>query len=106
MSDDVPPTTTSHIDLYWRPGCGFCTMLQRSLDRLGVVRTEHNIWESDRDAAVVRRYASGNETVPTVVIGGVGFVNPSAHELVAFLTEHHPHLLPAAGAISPEPADR
>jgi glutaredoxin len=77
-------------------------MLQRKLDQLGIERTEHNIWDDPADAAIVRSHARGNETVPTVVIGDTGFVNPSAGELVAFLTEHHPDLLPD-GFEPPEP---
>jgi glutaredoxin len=65
------------IDLYWRPGCGFCSMLQRKLDKLGIERVEHNIWDDPADAEIVRAHARGNETVPTVVIGDRGFVNPS-----------------------------
>ena len=100
---DEPAETVSQIDLYWRPGCGFCSMLQRKLDKLGIERVEHNIWDSADDAAVVRQHANGNETVPTVVIGGTGFVNPSAGELIAFLTERHPELLPA-GFEPPQPS--
>jgi glutaredoxin len=105
MSDDttdLDDARSLRIDLYWRPGCGFCSMLQRKLDQLGIDRSEHNIWESDADAAIVRRHANGNETVPTVVIGDRGFVNPSAGELVAFLADHHPELLPE-GLDVPEP---
>ena len=32
MPDDG--ATPSRIHLYWRPGCGFCSMLQRKLDKL------------------------------------------------------------------------
>ena len=71
MAVDVSPAAT-RIDLYWRPGCGFCTMLQRKLDKLGIERVEHNIWDDPRDAAIVRQHANGNETVPTVVIGDAG----------------------------------
>jgi hypothetical protein len=78
-------------------------MLQRKLDKLGIDRVEHNIWDDDADAAVVRRYAGGNETVPTVVVGDVGFVNPSARELVEFLAHRHPDLLPD-GVEAPEPS--
>ena len=97
MADDTSPTdgaAAPQIDLYWRPGCGFCSMLQRKLDKLGIDRVEHNIWDNPNDATIVRQHANGNETVPTVVIGGQGFVNPSAGELVAFLGVHHPELLP------------
>ncbi len=98
---------TTQIDLYWRPGCGFCSMLQRKLDKFGIERTEHNIWNDPADAAIVREHANGNETVPTVVIGDVGFVNPSAGTLLAFLAEHHPNLLPDGfEAPSPNAASR
>jgi mycoredoxin len=109
MSDaiDSDASQPGQIDLYWRPGCGFCTMLQRKLDQLGIERVEHNIWENSDDAAIVRRHARGNETVPTVVVGETGLVNPSAGELVAFLSEHHPHLLPDGfEPLQPGPAAR
>ncbi len=83
------------IDLYWRPGCGFCSSLRRGLDKAGLERVEHNIWDDPNDAATVRRHANGNETVPTVVVGDQSLVNPSAKQLLAFLSEHAPHLLPA-----------
>ena len=92
---DGAASTAVRIDLYWRPGCGFCAALQRGLDRLGIERVEHNIWDDPADAAIVRKYANGNETVPTVVVDGVGLVNPSPNELLALLTERAPHLLPA-----------
>lgn len=82
------------IDLFWRPGCGFCSSLRRNLDKLGIQRVEHNIWDDPSLSATVRKHAKGNETVPTVVVDGVGMVNPSASQLVAFLTERAPHLLP------------
>jgi mycoredoxin len=102
MSEHADAATPARIDLYWRPGCGFCSMLQRKLDKLGIERVEHDIWQDPQDAAIVRRYANGNETVPTVVIGDTGFVNPSAGELVAYLTAHHPDLLPD-GIEPPQP---
>ncbi len=70
-------------------------MLRRGLDAHGIVTTDHNIWEEPEAAATVRSFARGNETVPTVVIGDVGFVNPSIHDVVRYLEEHAPHLLPA-----------
>jgi mycoredoxin len=97
MADDTASpdaATAAQIDFYWRPGCGFCSMLQRKLDKFGIERNEHNIWDDPSHAAVVRQHANGNETVPTVVIGDRGFVNPSAGELVAFLATQHPELLP------------
>jgi len=100
MADESP--TPSQIDLYWRPGCGFCSMLRGQLDKLGIERVEHNIWDEPSQADVVRQYANGNETVPTVVVGGVGLVNPSAPALAAHLATHAPHLLPE-GFEAPQP---
>ncbi|MGB3736098.1 MAG: glutaredoxin domain-containing protein [Ilumatobacter sp.] len=100
MSTDTQ--TPNQIDLYWRPGCGFCSSLRGQLDKLGIERVEHNIWDEPQKASVVREHANGNETVPTVVIGGVGMVNPSPGELAAHLAEHAPHLLPD-GFEAPQP---
>ena len=86
--------TTDAVHLYWRPGCGFCTALRRGLDKAGIETVDHDIWERPDDAAVVRHYANGNETVPTVVIGDVGMVNPTARQVGEHLAAHAPHLLP------------
>ena len=90
MADDMTATddatAAARIDLYWRPGCGFCSMLQRKLDRFGIERVEHNIWDDPDDAATVRQHANGNETVPTVVIDGVAHTNPSPRAVVAALS--------------------
>ena len=82
------------IDLYWRPGCGFCSSLRRGLDKAGIERVEHDIWSDPDAAAVVRAVTGGDETVPTVVIGEVRLVNPRAREVVDAVREHAPHLLP------------
>lgn len=103
MSDN----TATQIDLYWRPGCGFCSTLRRRLDKLGIERVEHNIWDDPAHAAVVRAHANGNETVPTVVVGDVGMVNPSADALISHLAEHAPDLLPEGVEPSgPGPVER
>ena len=86
--------TTDAVHFYWRPGCGFCTMLRRGLDKAGIATVDHNIWEDPDAAAVVRGHANGNETVPTVVVGDVGMVNPSARQVGEHLAGHAPHLLP------------
>jgi glutaredoxin len=91
---ETSTTPAAQIDLYWRPGCGFCSSLRHQLDKLGINRVEHNIWDDPSKAEIVRGHAKGNETVPTVVVGDVAFVNPSAVQLAAHLAEHAPHLLP------------
>lgn len=100
MSDDSTidagqsEPTTDAVHFYWRPGCGFCAMLRRGLDKVGIATVDHNIWEDADAAAVVRSFADGNETVPTIVIGEVGMVNPRAGEVAAHLEQFAPHLLP------------
>jgi glutaredoxin-like protein len=71
------------ITVYWRPGCPFCAVLKRSLNRAGVTTTLVNIWDDPAAAAAVREVAHGNETVPTVEIGGRWMVNPSAKQVLA-----------------------
>ncbi|HEY5664951.1 MAG TPA: glutaredoxin domain-containing protein [Ilumatobacter sp.] len=90
------------VHYYWRPGCGFCSRLRRALDDAGIATVDHNIWENPAAAAVVRSHAAGNETVPTVVIGDVGLVNPSLAAVAGTLQQSAPHLLPA-GFEPPQP---
>ncbi len=82
------------IDFYWRPGCGFCMMLERNLDKFDIPLSKHNIWDDPSHAEVVRSQANGNETVPTVVIDDLAMVNPSADEVIAVLSVKAPHLVP------------
>ena len=106
LTGAAPVSVADHIDLYWRPGCGFCSSLRRGLDKLGIERVEHNIWDNPNDAATVRQHANGNETVPTVVVGKQSLVNPSAKQLLAFLSSQAPHLLPAEHDASEESAGK
>ena len=46
--------TADAVHFYWRPGCGFCSMLRRGLDKAGIETVDHNIWDDPADAAVVR----------------------------------------------------
>jgi len=69
-------------------------MLRRGLDKRGIETVDHDIWSDAEAAAVVRQFANGNETVPTVVIGETGFVNPSAKAVEEYLVNNAPHLLP------------
>ena len=71
------------IVVYWRPGCGFCRMLFRSLDRAELAYETVDIWDDPEAAAIVRSVARGYETVPTVFVGDVALVNPSVDEIVA-----------------------
>lgn len=73
------------VEFFWRPGCPFCMMLERSLTKAGITLEKRNIWEEDEAAAIVRAAANGNETVPTVRVGDVSLVNPSKNEVLALL---------------------
>ena len=86
---DAPPVT-----VYWRPGCGFCGSLFRGLEREGLVFERVDIWEDEDAAAFVRSVARGNETVPTVRVGNVALVNPSARDVLATVAEEAPAHLP------------
>lgn len=81
------------IEFFWRPGCGFCMMLDRKLKKADIPMDKKNIWENPEDAAFVRSVADGNEVVPTIRIGDVSMVNPSAKQVIAVLQEKAPHLV-------------
>ncbi|MEY4229869.1 MAG: hypothetical protein RLZZ362_718, partial [Actinomycetota bacterium] len=89
----LPPS--QEIVVYWRPGCPFCSSLLRQLDKRGVPYHRVNIWQDPAAAATVRSIARGNETVPTVVVGPVGLVNPNIDAVLAAAAEHAPQSVPA-----------
>ncbi|MFG1837038.1 glutaredoxin domain-containing protein [Micromonospora sp. NPDC049175] len=62
--------------VYWRPGCRYCLQLRFALGRLAGRAHWVDIWQDPAGAAAVRAVAGGNETVPTVVLGGRAVVNP------------------------------
>lgn len=81
---------SNQVTVYWRPYCPYCMRLRRGLRRAGVEFEEVNIWEVPEAAAVVRSHAGGNETVPTVLIGGAPMVNPTTRAVVAEIQRRHP----------------
>ena len=89
MSDQIDA-----VEYYWRPGCGFCMALERGLTKAGIPMNKHNIWEDPRHADVVRSHANGNETVPTVLVGGAAMVNPRVGQVIEALKVEAPHLVP------------
>ena len=73
--------------------------VDREASPMGSKKEPHAVeWRFDDPAAAaaVRSIARGNETVPTLVIGPVGMVNPSPREVVDAMREHTPDLLPEA----------
>lgn len=81
------------VVLYWRPGCPFCVALRWSLRRRGIPVEPHNIWQEPAAAATVRSLAGGNETVPTITVGGRHLVNPSGRAVQRLVAEVAPELL-------------
>ena len=77
--------TEKDVVMYWRPGCGFCSALERQLTRRELTFQMRNIWEDATAAEFVRSVARGNETVPTLTVGGTAIVNPSIDEVLAAL---------------------
>ena len=71
------------IEVLWRPGCPYCARLRRGLRRAGVTTVERDIWTDPAAAARVRAATGGDETVPTVLVGGRALVNPSVAEVLA-----------------------
>lgn len=70
------------VVVYWRPGCPYCMKLRLRLRFTKLEYTEVNIWRDPEAAAFVRSVADGNETVPTVTVGGKAMVNPSKSQVV------------------------
>ncbi len=84
------PGTTVDITLFWRPGCGFCAGLRRSLDQLEVPYTAVNIWDDPDGAAFVRSANDGNELVPTVQVGTAVLSNPQPAQVLAAIHDQDP----------------
>jgi mycoredoxin len=68
--------------VYRRNGCGFCSRLERALDRHEVDYEQRDIWLDDDAAAFVRSVNNGAETVPTVVVGDQVMTNPDPKRLL------------------------
>ena len=66
--------------VYWRPGCGFCAALDRSLGETGDRALWVNIWEDDAAKGYVEDINDGNATVPTFVTTQAGFVVATPEE--------------------------
>ena len=46
-------STIDAVDFYWRPGCGFCMMLERGLNKAEIPLAKHNIWDDPADAELM-----------------------------------------------------
>ena len=118
-ADDAPPLPDglgggAAVTVMWRPGCPFCSLLLRRLERTGLVFDRIDIWDEPAAAAWVRTVADGNETVPTVRVAGAGvgagagravaLVNPSATAVLDQLARLAPDRMPSAARASSDTA--
>lgn len=105
------------VTVMWRPGCPFCALLLRRLERTGLVFERVDIWQDPGAAAWVRQVADGNETVPTVRIAAgpgvdgpeLALVNPSTRAVIEAVDRFAPHALrsdDAGGAHGPGSGER
>lgn len=81
--EDGPPI----LVVFWRPGCPYCSVLRRQLERRQVPAIWRNIWDDPAARETVREANSGSETVPTVQIGSQTLTNPSWRQLGPLLGE-------------------
>lgn len=79
------PPAGELVEVFWRPGCPYCSKLRRELNRRCVSATWRNIWDDAQAREIVRSANSGNETVPTVRIGTRTLTNPSWRALASLL---------------------
>lgn len=66
-----------NVVIFWRPGCMYCLRLKAALGSDGRRATWVNIWRDEEAAGFVRAHNGGNETVPTVILGGEILTNPA-----------------------------
>jgi len=90
VTRDDAGSDDDRVTVYWRPGCMFCMRLRLALRWHRLHPRMINIWRDPDAAAFVRSVADGNETVPTVVIGGRPVVNPAPRTVVAALRWANP----------------
>lgn len=76
--------------------------LRPRLRRSGLPVREVNIWDDADAAARVREAADGNETVPTVFVGGRALVNPGMSAITDAVRAEAPELLEQAEAAKPD----
>ncbi|MEV5830294.1 mycoredoxin [Spirillospora sp. NPDC052242] len=86
---DRAEVPAGQLTMYTTTWCGFCRRLKSQLARDGIEMVEIDIERDPKAAEFVMSVNGGNQTVPTVVIGGTDIVltNPSAKEVKRHLAE-------------------
>ena len=89
----IPDEPAPAVEVYWRPGCPYCSRLLRYFDASAVTYRLHNIWEDDDARRFVQAHNNGNETVPTVAVFDDVLTNPDPSAFVDALRLRHPELV-------------
>lgn len=70
-----------NVDLYGASWCPYCMSVKQWFDKNNIEYTYHNVDEPGvRDK--MKEVVPDNETIPVVVINGLGYVNPSKAKLI------------------------
>lgn len=69
---------SAQVTLYTTKWCGYCVLLKRQMERVGISFSEVDIETDGTAAQYVMSVNGGNQTVPTVVFpDGSALTNPS-----------------------------
>lgn len=58
------------IEIYTRPGCGYCTRAKHLIETKGKEYKEFNIWSKDEYMAAMKKRSGGASSVPQIFING------------------------------------
>ncbi len=75
------------VAIYWRPGCAYCLTMKVAVRRYADRARWVNVSRDPDGAAFVRSVNHGDETVPTVMLGGTPVTNPSPGRVRATLAD-------------------
>lgn len=79
-----------NLKLYMREGCGFCVMVMREMNRLGMDVPLNNIWQDESHNQSLIKH-TGRTSVPVLYYEdtqGQGHWMPESIEIIYFLRKH------------------
>jgi hypothetical protein len=101
----VDPSPASAVEVYWRPGCGFCSTLLRGLRRSGLPLRGRHLARPRGGRAGPLPGGRQRDRPHRRDRRAHALVNPTVEEVLATVADQAPHLLPA-GQPCPPPAWR
>jgi glutaredoxin 3 len=81
----------SKVEIYTRPGCGYCTHAKRLLTNKGIIFIEYDVYEKPKYLKQLEKRTTGR-TYPQVFIGNVsvgGFTELLAREQSGLLVSNN-----------------